>query len=100
MNCGCIKHLGCYIPEQIIDFGIPAPYGTEYTFEIWSQSGFYTITESFTFGDPLTLPFTFNENSTTIIKIKLTAYGMPGLQYITTSDGACSFEVNGIIPTC
>lgn len=100
MNCGCVKHLGCYIPEQIIDFGIAAPFGDDYIFEIWSSTGFYTITETFAFGDPLVLPFTFNENSSTIIKIKISTYSVPGLQYITTSDGACSFEVSGLIPTC
>ena len=100
MNCGCVKNLGCFVPNQIIDFGIPAPYGDDYIFEIWGQNGFSTIVQSFSYGEQLVLPFTFNENSSTIIKIKMYNSPSAGIWYITTSDGACSFEVSGIVPTC
>lgn len=101
MNCGCTKHIGCFIPNETINFGVVAPFTGDYTFEIFSNTGFTTIVESFEFNDPLILPFTFNENSNTIIKIKLdpSVAGF-GFYYITTPDGACSFEVSGIVPSC
>jgi hypothetical protein len=101
MNCGCTKNLGCFIPGQNIDFGILAPYDGFYTAEIFSNSGFTSISFEGDFGTPLVLPFTFNENSTTIIKIKFdVSFAQYGMYYATTKDGACSFEVSGIIPQC
>lgn len=100
MNCGCIKNLGCFAPNQMIDFGINAPFGEQYLFQIFGPSGYSEQLVSFTFGDPIEIPFTFNENASTIIKIKLTTSILDGLYYITSQDGACSFEVSGIIPTC
>jgi hypothetical protein len=101
MNCGCTKHIGCFLPNDQINFGILAPYTGDYIFEIFSNTGFTTIIGTGTFGLNLTLPFTFNENSTTIIKIKVDAgFSGYGFYYLTTSDGACSFEVSGIIPSC
>ena len=71
MNCGCVKNLGCFAPNQTIDFGINAPYAGNYTFEIFSMSGFSSIIESFSFNEKIEIPFTFNENASTIIKIKI-----------------------------
>jgi hypothetical protein len=101
MNCGCTKHIGCFTPNDTINFGITAPYSGEYTFEIFSNTGFSTILQTFIFGEPIQIPFTFNENSNTIIKIKTDLINtLNGFYYITTPDGACSFEFSGIIPSC
>jgi hypothetical protein len=101
MNCGCIKHLGCFLPNEPIKFGILAPYTGNFEFEIFSQNGFSVLLVAGTFGSELTLPFTFNENSNTIIKIKIdSGFAANGFYYITSSDGACSFEVTGIVPSC
>ena len=43
MNCGCTKHIGCYLPNDQISFGILAPYTGDYIFEIFSNTGFTTI---------------------------------------------------------
>lgn len=98
MNCGCTKNIGCYVVGDDIQFRIEAPFTGEYTFEITSNGGFSTVNESFDEGDLIVLPFSFNENSTTLIKIK-TPTGSP-VPYLTSVDGACCFEVNGIIPVC
>jgi hypothetical protein len=100
MNCGCTKHLGCFIPEQMIDFGMTAPFGDDYVFQIFGPSGYSEQTFTFAFGEVIEIPFTFNENSSTIIKIKIKTYGISGLHYLTSQDGACSFEVSGLVPTC
>ena len=101
MNCGCTKHLGCFAPNQTIDFGILAPYTGNYEIEVFSNSGISFLIQAFTFNQPMTIPFTFNENSSTIIKIKIdSGFASNGLYYITSKDGACSFEVSGFVPTC
>lgn len=102
MNCGCSKHIGCFAPNQTIDFGLVAPCTDTYIFEIWGVSGtFTTIEVELESGDPLTLPMTFNENGTTTIKIRVPdCAAVPGWSYFTTSDGACSWSVDGISPVC
>lgn len=100
MNCGCTKNLGCFIPGQIIDFGITAPQGDDYIFEIYSNDGYSTIVVPLSFSQSISIPFTFNENSTTIIKVKLKFPQPNGPYYLTSQDGACMFEVSGIIPQC
>lgn len=101
MNCGCTKHLGCFLPNYLIDFGVLAPYTGDYEIEVFSNSGFQTFVHQGIFGTPFTLPFTFNENSTTIIKVKFDiAFVQYGMYYMTSKDGACSFEVSGISPSC
>jgi len=101
MNCGCIKNLGCFAPSQTIDFGLVAPCSDEYIFEVYSNGSFQEIAVELETGDPLVLPMTFNENSSTMIKIKVPACAaVPGWSYFTTSDGACCFEINGIVPVC
>jgi hypothetical protein len=98
MNCGCVKNIGCFVPGQTIDFGFVAPCDDKYIFEIFSVSGFSTIEVDLLTGDPLELPFTFNENAETIIKIRVPDCAkVPGFNYFTTTDGACSFAVNGMI---
>jgi hypothetical protein len=98
MNCGCNKNIGCYVTGDDIQFGINAPFDGFYTFEIMSNGSFSDEVVEFEVGDPIVLPFTFNENSTTLIKIK-TPSGSP-VPYLTSADGACCFEVQGIIPIC
>lgn len=104
MNCGCTKHLGCYPPNAIIDFGFIADSNDPYTFEIFTNGGYYEIPVSFDPGDPIVLPFTFNENSETIIKIKFPVSYIGsnnvGVNYLTSKDGACSFSVLGTLPLC
>jgi hypothetical protein len=102
MNCGCVKHLGCFVPNDTIDFGLVAPCDAIITFEIFNSNGsFQTIDVEFETGDPLTLPFTFNENADTIIKIRVPdCAAVPGWGYFTTNDGACSWSVSGMIPHC
>lgn len=102
MNCGCSKHIGCFAPNQTIDFGVVAPCEDTYIFEIWGPTGtFATIEVEFELGDNLVLPMTFNENATTTIKIRVPDCAVvPGWYYFTTSDGACSWSVDGISPVC
>jgi hypothetical protein len=102
MNCGCSKHIGCFAPNQIIDFGFTAPCQDDYVFEIWGANGTYTeIIVQINADDPVTLPMTFNENGTTTIKIRIpNGCGVSGAYYFTTSDGACSWTVDGISPVC
>ena len=98
MNCGCTKNIGCYSVGDEITFGITAPFAGEYTFEVTTNGGFTTVTADFEIGDPIVLDFAFNENSTTLIKIKTPTGSL--VPYLTSSDGACCFEVSGIIPIC
>jgi hypothetical protein len=104
MNCGCSKNIGCFAPNQTIDFGFQAPCSDDYVFEIWSANGTYEeIIVAFEADDPIVLPMTFNENSSTTIKIRVPACiqeSVSGWYYFTTSDGACSWTVEGIIPIC
>jgi hypothetical protein len=102
MNCGCSKHIGCFAPAQIIDFGFLAPCTEEYIFEIWGANGTYTeIVLELDQDDPVTLSMTFNENATTTIKIRIPqSCVISGAYYFTTSDGACSWTVDGISPVC
>lgn len=98
MNCGCTKNIGCYILNDEIQFGITAPFTGEYTFEITTNGSFTTQVEEFEIGDSIVLPFVFNENSTTLIKIKTPTGSI--VPYLTSDDGACCFEVNGLTPIC
>jgi len=99
MNCGCSKHIGCFNPAQIIDFGFLAPCTEEYIFEIWSANGTYSeIVLELNANDPVTLLMTFNENSTTTIKIRIPqSCVISGAYYFTTQDGACSWTVTALI---
>ena len=102
MIFGCSKHLGLFLPADIIDFGVNAPYTGTYKF-VSFFNGSVTIQEvAFTAGDPLKIPFNFNETGVTEIKIQLPADATPpaGFSVITSSDGACMFSVQGTIPTC
>jgi hypothetical protein len=101
MNCGCVKYLGCFIPAGTIDFGMLAPYSGDYTFEIFANGGFSTFILMYNVNEPLMIPFTFNEDSETIIKIKFeSAFATSAINYVTSSDGACSFSVSGMVPQC
>jgi hypothetical protein len=98
MNCGCTKNIGCYVTGDDIDFGFDAPYSGAYIFHITTINGYYNEQVVFDAGDPLILPFTFNENSVTSIKIQ--APSISPINFITSNDGACCFEVSGIVPIC
>jgi hypothetical protein len=112
MNCGCTKDLGCFAPCQIIDFGFINTHNgggaaqNTWVFQIWSNGGYYENSIVFGHNDPITLPFTFNENGETMIKIKLSAgLQKSGINYATSTDGACCFIVRGVpvgcpLPTC
>lgn len=100
MNCGCTKHLGCYTTGSDIEFGIIAPYDGNYTFQITTSAGYYEEVVWFNSGDPIILPFNFNENSVTHIKIKAPTVSGFSVPYLTSADGACCFEISGIVPIC
>lgn len=109
MNCGCTKDLGCFTTCQIIDFGfVNDGIGDyDYIFQVWSNGGYYEITKEIASGSQVMLPFQFNENGETMIKIKLpVALQGSGVYYATTKDGACCFVVHGVpagcatLPTC
>jgi hypothetical protein len=56
---------------------------------------------NFSATETIQIPFTFNENSTTLIKVRFDlTFAAGGCFYLTSSDGACSFEVTGIVPSC
>lgn len=99
MNCGCVKNLGCFVPGQNIDFGFVAPCSGWYEFEVFSVNGFSVVSAMFDESDPIVLNFAFNENAETLIKVKVPPCAqVPGFNYFTSPDGACSFAVNGTIP--
>lgn len=104
MICGCCKDLGCYAYDQPIDFGIKSlGNNSDYVFHIWSNGTYQIIYGNFDFDQPLSIPFTFNENSETTIKIEIpsdyqdTAHG---ISFVTTPDGACCFTVHGLVSLC
>lgn len=103
MNCGCTKELGCFQYNENIDFGFtnPCPGDADFTFQIWVNGSFLEVVETFGSGDPIVLPYTFNENSETMIKIKLPSCMVSqGVNYATSVDGACCFIAKGIVSTC
>lgn len=108
MICGCCKDLGCFVPDADINFGVFAVNSAQpYTFHVWTNGGYQVITQTFTPDDPIVLPFTFNENGETTIKIEFPADFIAtikgetyGINFVTTTDGACCFTVHGIVPTC
>jgi hypothetical protein len=109
MNCGCCKDLGCFAYQQGITFpsgsGLIRSIGdaSDYVFHIWSNGGYSTVNTTFLPGTTLTLPFNFNENSETTIKIELPSDyqdELNGISFVTTSDGACCFTVRGLISQC
>ena len=103
MNCGCIKNIGCFAPNQTIDFGFTnwSSNPEDFIFHIWTNGTYLSQTVTFDPGDKIELTMVFNEDSTTMIKIELpSSLQTPGAYYATSPDGACCFEVNGIIQTC
>jgi hypothetical protein len=109
MNCGCCKDLGCFPYNYTISF--PTSDGNivslgdngPYIFHIWSNGSYQRIEETFLLGEALSIPFTFNENSETTIKIEIpTDYQdiSHGFAFVTTADGACCFTVHGLISQC
>lgn len=104
MNCGCCKDLGCFAYNQVITFPFESLSETEeYTFHIWSNGGYSTISDSFALGTNVSLPFTFNENSETTIKVELPLdFQNPqvGIKWASSEDGACCFTVHGLISQC
>ena len=104
MICGCCKDLGCFGYNDTIKFGILSANGlNDYLYHIWSNGTYTTINQSTPVGEELTLPFTFNENSETTIKIEFPSdYQNPncGINFATTTDGACCFTIHGLLTTC
>ena len=103
MNCGCTKDLGCFAYNENIDFGFvnACPGDADFTFQIWNNGSFLESVVTFGTGEQIVLPYTFNENADVMIKIKLpSCYVMPGVNYATSSDGACCFIAHGIVSTC
>lgn len=104
MDCSCCKNLGCYGFNQTIKFGIKSVTASDdYIYHIWSNGTYTTISQSTPLNDELSIPFTFNENALTTIKIELPlSYQdtMYGVKYVTTEGGSCCFEVNGLLTSC
>lgn len=103
MNCGCTKDLGCFVKDEIINFGVVNPTGAPltYTAEIYSVAGYTTQDIEVAGGAAVTLPFDFNEAGETLIKLNLPAsLVQSGINYVTTPDGACCFAVHGKTPVC
>ena len=103
MNCGCTKELGCFAYNENIDFGFtnPCPGDADFTFQIWNNGSFMESVVTFGTGDQIVLPYTFNENSDVMIKIKLPLCMVSqGVNYATSTDGACCFIAHGIVAMC
>lgn len=104
MNCSCLKNLGCFLPNETIDFGVNAYCSGDYEFQIFGPSGVTTQIVTFNLGDPIVLPFGFNEHGETMIKIKvprdISCPPVDGFFFVTSSDGACCFIVHGTVPVC
>lgn len=103
MNCGCTKDLGCFAKDQNIDFGFvnPCPGDADFTFQIWNNGSFMESVVTFGTGDQIVLPYTFNENSDVMIKIKLPSCMVgEGVHFATSPDGACCFIAHGIVSMC
>lgn len=102
MNCGCSKDLGCFQSCQMIDFGFTSPWpnGTQVTFEIWANGGFLTQTFNFDLGDPIQIPYVFNENGETHIKIQVPGAFSTTYNTHITIGGACMFMAKGVPGIC
>lgn len=103
MNCGCTKNLGCFAPGQTIDFGFAnwSLVAEDFIFHIWTNGTYLSTTVTFDPAEQIQLTMIFNEDSATMIKIELpSSLQTPGSYYATSSDGACCFEINGIVQTC
>jgi hypothetical protein len=103
MNCGCSKNLGCFAPGQTIDFGFAnwSLVAEDFIFHIWTNGTYFSTVVTFDPAEQIQLTMAFNENSMTMIKIELpSSLQTPGSYYATSPDGACCFEVNGIVQTC
>ena len=104
MNCGCCKDLGCFAYNQTIKFPfVSLGDASDYTFHIWSNGGYSTTSDTFALDADITLPFTFNENGETMIKIEIpSSYADPehGIKWASSEDGACCFTVHGLISQC
>lgn len=104
MICGCCKDLGCYSHNDIISFGLVSiTDNSPYVFHIWSNGSYNRSEVTFPTNSSINLPFTFNENGETTIKIELpndVQNSSQGIVYATTADGACCFTVHGLIKQC
>ena len=104
MICGCCKDLGCFGPGDIIRFPfVSIGDNSWYRFHIWCNGTYTYIDETFAQNLSIELPFTFNENSETTIKIEFPSdYQNPncGINFATTTDGACCFTIHGLLTTC
>lgn len=104
MICGCCKDLGCFPYGQTIDFGVKSLGDvSNYVFHIWTNGTYQRIEDNFPLNIPVQLPFTFNENSETTIKIEIPSDYQDiahGIMFVTTPDGACCFTVHGLVSIC
>ena len=71
MDCKCFKDLGCFMTDEIIDFGVEAYCDGDFVFEIRYRGRTELQTVTFVAGDPIVLPYTFDEIGTVKIKIKV-----------------------------
>ena len=104
MNCNCFQDLGCFLPNDIIDFGAEAYCDGDFVFEISYRGRIELQTVTFVQGDQIVLPYTFDEIGEVNIKIKVPQLAPcvwpSGFNYITSSGGACVFVVHGAAASC
>ena len=104
MNCSCNQNLGCFLPGDLIDFGVVAYCDGDFIFEVTSRGLTVRETVTFTGGDPLQLTNNFTEDGEIEIKIKVPQIApcspQPGFNYITTPGGACVFIVRSEVGNC
>jgi len=104
MNCNCNQDLGCFLPGDVIDFGVVAYCDGDYIFEITSRG--LTVRETVTFagGADIVLTNNFTESGEIKIKIKVPQIApcspQPGFNYITSPGGACVFLVHSEVGNC
>lgn len=103
MNCSCFLDLGCFLPNDSIDFGFTAFEAGDFTFEITYRGRTERIVVTFALNDPIVLPYTFDEIGEIQIKIQIpstVAVPISGFNYLTSTGGACVFVINGAAPSC
>jgi|TARA_R100000479_G_scaffold84485_1_gene40935 hypothetical protein len=102
--CNCEADLGCFASKELIEFGVQAHCDGDYIFHVCQRGQVMKIAKTFVAGDQLVLEYAFDEIGEACIKIEVPqnvdCRAIPGFNYITTTTGACSFKVSGIVSPC
>lgn len=101
MNCGCSKHLGCFMKEDKVETGVIAPCTGDFTVYVEYNGQMYEETHSFLIGNSIFIPNDYNEDAEICFKVQLPLVCRgDGNHFITSDDGACSFCFTSIIKGC